>query len=674
MKAEHLTGVPARGGMRLGAVLRDSGVVSEAALAASLSAQKESGARVGEILTARGGAPPEAVAAALARQNGLDFVALDDETLIARAAELVAAEQAPTYLEQGLLPIGREHGKLVLAASDPHAAVRAAQELGGEDGFILKLAEPRALRRALIAAMPAALAARAAERRLADSSVRPGAATWQKATLALSLTALTLAAFDDPERPLRFLFIAAALVIACNGLLWLTSLTVSLTSSRPPPSRAVKTPGAPPRRRVSILIALYKEAETAPLLIQSLSALDYPPELLDVKIIVEADDDETPAAIAAQSPPAFIEVLRAPDGAPRTKPRALNFGLDFVRGDLVGVYDAEDRPPPSQIREIVAQFDAAPDDLACVQARLGYYNRSDNWLSRCFEIEYASWFDVMLPGLHRLGFPIPLGGTSLFVRRDVLEALGGWDSHNVTEDADLGMMIARAGLRTAVAPSLTEEEAACHLMPWIKQRSRWLKGYLVTWLTHMRRPRALVRDLGWRRTIALNVLLLSGFMGYLVLLPVLWLISIIWRLTDGAGWAAPETVAALDFLNIVIWTTLPILALAALRALQLRNWMRAAGWIITLPAYWPLGSLAAWIAIWEFFARRSMWRKTTHGVSRVAQALNQSARDALQEPPPPSISPSRGSSAANPVHVAALLDPGSALNKGDGRRKRAAKA
>ena len=79
---------------------------------------------------------------------------------------------------------------------------------------------------------------------------------------------------------------------------------------------------------------------------------------------------------------------------------------------------------------------------------LDFYNPRTNWLARCFTIEYAGWFRLVLPGLAAPWPAVPLGGTTLFFRRDVLEQLGGWDAHNVTEDADLGMRLARHGYRT----------------------------------------------------------------------------------------------------------------------------------------------------------------------------------------------------------------------------------
>ena len=573
----------------LGDLLQWRGDVSAADIATSLMAQHVSRARLGDILTSRDMTSRRSVAAAVAYQRGLPFVDLNDET-----NALPAKATLETCLEHSVFPLRQEGGRLILATIAPDTAHGALGAFANEtSGTMFALAEARAFRRKLTSAYGPDLADRAAHRRPEDRSLRATAASWQKRVVLTLLAIVATSTLLWPEGTLRTVFYIAAAIIATNCALWASALVANACGAwgRPqtPPdhTKVVAVTGTLPK--VSILIPLYREPETAPLLIKSLRSLDYPPELLDVKLVLEADDDETAPALLAQSPPAFVEILVTPDGGPRTKPRALNFALDFVEGDIVGIYDAEDRPHPDQIRHIVAQFAKAPPDVVCIQARLGWYNRDENWLTRCFEIEYASWFDVMLPGLRWLGLPMPLGGTSLFLRRKAIEELGGWDSHNVTEDADLGMLIARAGWRTELSHSLTEEEASCRVEPWIKQRSRWLKGYLATWTTHMRSPAALVRDVGWKKAIGLNVLLLSGVLGYLLLLPVLWVIAAMWWITGGENWAAQSTIDALTTLNIVIWVTLPILFAAAALGAARRGWRRRSDlgrYLTTILAAW----------------------------------------------------------------------------------------
>lgn len=606
----------------LGALLQSRGAASAKDVATSLAAQAVSRVRLGDILTARNLATPRDVAAAIADQRGMPFVDLARETVTKPDAA-----HLETCLAYNILPLRHDGARLLVATTAPDSARDAAPALS-RDGrsATFALATPRDFRRRLTDAYGPALADRAAIRRPTEQSLRAPTAFWQKAVVVGLLAVTLICAVIWPEGALRVVFYTAAAIIATNCALWSSALIANAAGAWRSAGASLPPTGPPPR--VSLLIPLYREPETAPLLIKSLRALDYPPELLDVKLVLEADDDETAPALLAQNPPGFVEILVTPDGGPRTKPRALNFALDFTDGAIIGIYDAEDRPQPDQIKRIVAQFAAAEPDVVCIQARLGWYNRNENWLTRCFEIEYASWFDVMLPGLRWLGLPMPLGGTSLFLRREAIVALGGWDSHNVTEDADLGMLIARAGWRTELSQSLTEEEASCRVGPWIRQRSRWLKGYLATWTTHMRHPARLVRDVGWKRAIGLNVLLLSGVLGYLLLLPVLWMIAAIWWITGGETWAAQSTIEALFTLNVVIWVTLPVLFAAAALGAMRRGWRRGLIWAVTLPLYWPLGSVAACIAVWELVVSPFSWRKTRHGVSEVARRLNDEARAA----------------------------------------------
>ncbi len=206
--------------------------------------------------------------------------------------------------------------------------------------------------------------------------------------------------------------------------------------------------------------------------------LEYPPEKLDIKLVLESDDFDTLFALERIRLGSQVEVIIAPEYGPRTKPKALNAALPFARGTYTVVYDAEDRPEPGQLRAAFDRFRAEGDDVACVQACLTIDNTADSWLSRMFTAEYAAQFDLFLPGLARIGLPLPLGGSSNHFRTRVLRAVGGWDPYNVTEDADLGMRIARYGYRATVTDSTTYEEAPAHLGAWLRQRTRWFKGWV----------------------------------------------------------------------------------------------------------------------------------------------------------------------------------------------------
>jgi cellulose synthase/poly-beta-1,6-N-acetylglucosamine synthase-like glycosyltransferase len=368
------------------------------------------------------------------------------------------------------------------------------------------------------------------------------------------------------------------------------------------------------------MVALYRESDIAARLIRRLGRLDYPRALLDIVLVVEEGDQMTRLALARADLPPWMRVVIAPVGRVKTKPRALNFGLTQCRGSIIGVYDAEDAPEPDQIRRVVDRFHQRGSEVACLQGVLDYYNPRTNWLARCFTVEYAGWFRVILPGLQRLGLPLPLGGTTLFFRREILEQLGGWDAHNVTEDADLGMRLARHGYRTEVIATTTYEEANCRALPWVKQRSRWIKGYMMTYITHMRQPAALWRDLGPRGFLGFQALFL-GSLSQALLLPLLWSF---WLLALGLGHPldallAPGLITAMvvlflacEALNIAIGVT----------GLRRSRQKISPLWVPTLTLYFPLQAFAAYKALWEMLRRPFYWDKTSHGAFSADRSRN----------------------------------------------------
>ncbi len=372
---------------------------------------------------------------------------------------------------------------------------------------------------------------------------------------------------------------------------------------------------APPRSalpKVSILIPLLREDEVLETLIDALKRTTYPTHLLDVKLVIECDDTLTAQAISALALPSWITVLRVPHDELRTKPRAMNYALEFCSGEIVGIYDAEDRPEPDQIMKIARHFLSAPPEVACLQGYLDFYNPRRNFLSRCFTIDYAIWFRVLLRGMARLGLPIPLGGTTVFFRRGPLEKVGAWDAHNVTEDADLGMRLARFGYRTEVAETVTMEEANCFTRPWITQRSRWLKGFAITWATHMRDPITLWRDLGPGGFFGFQVIFLGALTGFLTA-PLLWGF---WAVAFGLSlpldalmpmpvwWLLFGSMAAS---KMVFWAV----AVAALAARERQHLLK---YIPLIGFYFPLGTVAAYKALWELLSAPFLWHKTRHGL------------------------------------------------------------
>ncbi len=260
----------------------------------------------------------------------------------------------------------------------------------------------------------------------------------------------------------------------------------------------------------SILVPMYKEPETLKQMLNALIAMDYPADKKDVQFLLEEDDDLTLDAARTLTMPPGFRVTKIPPSFPRTKPKACNIGLYLAKGEYLVIYDAEDMPETDQLKKAVLAFEASPENVVCVQSRLNYYNPRQNVLTRWFTAEYSAWFDLQLPGLSAMRAVIPLGGTSNHFKIDVLRDLMGWDAYNVTEDCDLGVRLARAGYATRMLETTTWEEA-CSVLPfWIKQRTRWQKGYIQTWFVHMRRPWKLARELGFVNFLHYQLLIGGG--------------------------------------------------------------------------------------------------------------------------------------------------------------------
>jgi glycosyltransferase XagB len=372
----------------------------------------------------------------------------------------------------------------------------------------------------------------------------------------------------------------------------------------------------------TVLVPAFGEANVVGGLVEHLRALDYPPEKLEVLLLMEEEDTETIAAARAARPPDTVRFVIVPPGRPQTKPRACNLGLVFSHGEFLVIYDAEDRPEPGQLREAVAAFREGPDSLACVQARLNYFNARENLLTRMFTLEYSWWFDYMLPGLDALGLPIPLGGTSNHFRTDVLRRLGGWDAWNVTEDADLGLRAAAEGYTVGVIPSTTYEEACGRYRPWVRQRTRWIKGYMQTALVHTRRPIRTARAAGLRGVMGLLLLILGTPLTFL-LAPLMWLVTLAWAVhlagAPGPADLLPGPMEVVGAVNLFVGNLLMV-ALNAL-AVGRRRIHHLLPYALLNPLYWCLHYVAAWRALHQLVRNPFHWEKTPHGLTSQTAVL-----------------------------------------------------
>ncbi len=417
------------------------------------------------------------------------------------------------------------------------------------------------------------------------------------AFLALS-AALISAAVAAPALTFNIAHYAALIFFAC-AIAWRLAAASNLTPTLWRISDREDVPV------YTILCPVYREANVVPDLVAALDRLDYPKSALDLKILVEGDDPDTIAAALAVSASSHIEVVIIPACVPRTKPKALNVGLARARGEFVVVYDAEDRPNEHQLRAALAAFEDGGRRLACVQAPLNIDNANVSWIAEQFAAEYAIQFREMLPFLSRLGLPLPLGGTSNHFRTNVLREIGGWDPYNVTEDADLGYRLARYGWRADVIGPPTDEEAPITFGAWFKQRTRWIKGHLQTWLVLMRNPFRTVREMGLGAFASMQLVFGGGLLASFVHGPLAFIVL--------TAMLSHYNLAPLDF--ILTLTGYCVAVFAALTACALSNNFTHIRAALTMPLYWPLSTLAAYCALWELIVRPHHWSKTAHGVS-----------------------------------------------------------
>jgi len=591
----------------------DSGKIGSEDLKHALLLQQRIDAPLGDIMVSEGLVAKEDVLGALARQaktQGAD--------LALEPPNDAMADKLPAWLclRYGVVPWREDADTLYVATSSPAEFAKLRTALGSQAARLFPvIVDEEQIKSQQSRLFGAELARSAATRVAAHESCRGWADhPWRRTLWGLGLAgAFGAALMLAPAWTITAIALWAVATLILTSGLKLAALVVHFRRDRRSIARdkAVSDLRMP---RVSVFVPLLKETEIAEQLIRRLSQLTYPKSLLNVVLVLEESDTLTRDTIRRTQLPDWMSVVEVPQaGDLTTKPRALNYALDFCNGTIIGVWDAEDWPEADQIEKVVSRFHSAPDDVVCLQGVLDYYNSRSTWLSRCFTIEYAIWWRIIMPGIARLGLVVPLGGTTLFFKRTILEELGGWDAHNVTEDADLGVRLARHGYKTELLPTVTREEATSLAWPWVRQRSRWLKGFLVTYFVHMRRPLTLLRDLGPWRFIGIQTLFLAAVSQFAAA-PVLWSF---WLTLFGVTHPVASTLGdgvVLGFAVLFVCAELLslVLGLVAVSGNEHRHLMP---FVPTMAAYFTLGAVAAYKAIWELVHVPFYWDKTQHGVT-----------------------------------------------------------
>lgn len=606
------------GQVNLGTSLLMAGRITLSQLNNALTLSQNTNVRLGRALVHRGFITEQALYQFLAHQAQLPLFELSDVQLDEEAAHLLDVDEERRL---GILPLAADDDSVYLAMVDPlnrEGLLLAEKETGRKvhpilvterdfDEAMEKLYQDDYLARSISQLL---------NRTPEDSAFR----VFSRGQIVAGILALIISAAWLIWDYMNFIVVINSLfsvfyllfsVYKANIIFKTvsTDLEVELTDED---IKALNDRDLPV---YTILVPVYREANVLPEILSCLSNMDYPNTKLDIKILMEANDRETIDAFYLANPPDFIHAVVVPDAQPKTKPKACNYGLIHARGEYLVIYDAEDLPDRDQLKRSVAAFKKVPADVVCIQAKLNYYNRTQNVLTQWFTSEYSMWFDLLLPGLDATRAPIPLGGTSNHFKTFALIEVGAWDPYNVTEDADLGIRLYKRGYRTRIMESTTYEEANSRIGNWIRQRSRWVKGYMQTWLVHMRKPVKLLRELGPRAFASFN-LLVGGTFFVLLLNPFYWVMTTAWYFYN---WDLIEMIypGSVFYIGaICLYVGNFVFTYANVAGAMRRKYYDMVRITLFSPAYWGLMSVGAWKGLLQLLVKPHFWEKTIHGLSK----------------------------------------------------------
>lgn len=604
-----------RARVQLTQMLTRSGLVDEDQLQAAMLEYSRTGDPLGDILVSHGAITEDVLVAALSEIHQLQRVGLVD---FEPDLEVARALPEPLAQELQVVPVARTNGEYLLAVPRPLEREDLARVREALDRPVRQLLANRTdldqLVQRVHAHHYADVAVKLVMETRPDESAHTVFSPSQKAFGVCSVILVILLGVVWPVPTLIGLVALCSLAYLAVSVyrfrLTFRALGTHLEYDVTPEEIAALDERTLPI--YTILVPLYKEAGIVPRLVRDMNALDYPRTRLDVKLLCEEDDVETIEKIRSMHLPPHFHLVVVPDSLPKTKPKACNYGLQLSKGKYCVIFDAEDRPDPDQLKKAYITFQRVDRNVACVQAKLNHFNQDQNMLTAWFANEYSMHFELILPAMGASESPIPLGGTSNHFVTSTLRELGAWDPFNVTEDADLGIRLHREGYRTAMIDSTTLEEANSVVPNWIRQRSRWNKGYYQTWLVHMRNPLRLLAQTGIKGFVSFNLTMGSAFV--LLLNPIFWTLTTLYFFTQ-AGFIEqlfPSVIfyvaSAMLFVGNFVFIYLNVAG-----SLQ-RGEFSITGTALLSPLYWGLMSLAAWKGFIQLFTNPFYWEKTEHGL------------------------------------------------------------
>jgi glycosyltransferase XagB len=622
-------GVPSTQSAAFAALLLESGLITGEQLELARAAKERTGEHIDVILTSLGMISNEELRSVIARSWGLMVV---DLATTDRDEELIRRWSGQQMMTGNWMPVRRDPDGVIVVATarvpDDERRSQIEAVLGERVRFVVATSwDIRALllvvfRKAIadeaaneLFRQSPALSARVVFSRSQKVGLIVGAAVvllglviWTIPTLITIITAVSVAFLASTV----FKFFIAMRGAKYDVVERVTREEVEALTDRELPV-------------YTVLVPVFREANIVPQLVGNLGKIDYPADKLEVLVLIEEEDILTREAYLNSNPPPNFHIVTIPKGTPQTKPRACNVGLFFASGEYLVIYDAEDAPDPDQLKKCVVAFSRGGEKTVCVQAALNYFNADENVLTRMFTLEYNYWFDYMLAGLDALDLPIPLGGTSNHFRTSALTELGGWDPYNVTEDADLGIRASALGYRVGVVNSTTMEEANTSIPNFIRQRSRWIKGYMQTSLVHARRPLQLIREIGLRRFASFALLIGGTPLTFLGVIP-LYLVTLL-SIFIPTAWLSPLFPVGLLWLTLVNF----IIGNSAMVYLSMmgpykRGTFNLILWALLNPVYWVLHSVASYKALWQLIFKPHYWEKTEHGLTTQSHGTSEAPK------------------------------------------------
>ncbi len=605
------------GRKNIGTLLVNAGLVSRNQLNDALDLAERTNTHVGQALIHRGYITENQLYAFLSKQTGIPLFDLSRVTLSKEVAETFTPDEE---WEWGVLPLSKDDRTLVVGVIDPVnqdslAAVKQKTNLDVKPVLITE----RDFEKALEELFKEQYTTRSVSALLSRSPENSAAQVLTKTqkvwliVISVALLGLAIWNLDNFLIGLNAVFTIIYITMVVYKFFLISSaigsdLEVSISDDELEALRDDELP------TYTILIPVYKEAAVLPSLLKAVENLDYPKIKLDVKVLLEQDDAETIASFHNSNPPEYIQALIVPTSLPKTKPKACNYGLIHAKGELLVIFDAEDQPDPDQLKKIVIAFKKSPANVICMQAKLNYFNRQQNILTQWFSSEYSMWFDLFLPGLDASNVPIPLGGTSNHFKKFALIEAGAWDPHNMTEDADLGIRLYKLGYRTKIVDTTTYEEANSSVKNWIRQRSRWVKGHIQTWLVHMRHPFQLIRDIGFKAFFSFQMVV-GGNIFTVILNPVYWVITLSWVLFrfDFISELFPGPIHYMGAFSLYFGNfAFTYMNVAGAMG---RGYYDMVKTTLLSPIYWGLMSIGGWRGFIQVITKPHYWEKTIHGLS-----------------------------------------------------------